>query len=384
MSKREYGTGSIYYIESRKKWAAQYRVGYNANGNPKKKTVFGNTKKEVKDKLKKLQAEVVTGSYAEPTKLTVVDIAKSINDNKKALNVVGENAYIRNVNTISIIEKHAIGSIPIQKLSEPILTSFLSSQTSYSNSVIKKIYSTLNSALKKAVKMNIIKSNPLDDVIRPNSTKQTKKIRALTIDEEKAVIEALNTDRKEPYRTMILLSLFTGMRMGEVSALKTDDLLLDNTIINVSRTMTRDEHDHAVIGTTTKTYAGLRNLKLSKSVQKMLSQFLKEHFKDNEYNLLFLAKNGSMITTNQVNSYYKRLIERYGIAPVDECNQHQLRHTYATRCIESGMPAKVLQHQLGHTDISTTLNTYCDVFDSYSDKYLDKTQEYFAQQNIAI
>lgn len=384
MSKREYGTGSVYYIEARKKWAAQYRVGYNADGKPKKKTVFGDTKKEVKDKLKKLQAEVVTGSYAEPSRLTVVDIAKSINDNKKALNIVGENAYIRNVNTISIIEKHTIGNIPVQKLSEPILTSFLSSQTSYSNSVIKKIYSTLNSAFKKAVKMNIIKSNPLDDVIRPNSTKQTKKVRALTIDEEKAVIEAVNTDRKEPYRTMILLSLFTGMRMGEVSALQTTDLLLNNTIINVSRTMTKDEHDHAILGTTTKTYAGLRNLKLSKPIQKMLSQYLKEHFRDNEYNLLFLAKNGSMITTNQVNCYYKRLIERYGIAPADECNQHQLRHTYATRCIESGMPAKILQHQLGHTDISTTLNTYCDVFDSYSDKYLDKTQEYFAQQNIAI
>lgn len=55
-----------------------------------------------------------------------------------------------------------------------------------------------------------------------------------------------------------------------------------------------------------------------------------------------------------------------------------------TRCIEAGMPPKVLQHQLGHTDISTTLNTYCDVFDNYSDKYLDKTQEYFEQQNIAI
>lgn len=48
------------------------------------------------------------------------------------------------------------------------------------------------------------------------------------------------------------------------------------------------------------------------------------------------------------------------------------------------MPPKVLQHQLGHTDITTTLNTYCDVFDNYSDKYLDKTQDYFEKQNIAI
>lgn len=384
MSKREYGTGSVYYIESRKKWAAQYKVGINANGKPKKKTLFGKTKKEVKDKLKKLQAEVVTGAYSEPSKMTVTDIARSINDNKKALNVVSDTTYHRNEFTISVIAKHPIGSMPVQKLSEPVLTDFLSTLTDYSNSVIKKIYMLLNTSLKKAVKMNIIKSNPLEDVARPNSKKQNRKIRALTIEEEKALIKALNSDKKEPYRTMLLLSLFTGMRMGEIAALRPEDLMLKNTVINISRTMTRDADFHTVIGETTKTYAGLRNIKPSKPIQNMLSEYRNKHFKENKYNLLFIAKSGSMISTNQVNSYYKRLIKRYGIAPADECNQHQLRHTYATRCIEAGMPPKVLQHQLGHTDISTTLNTYCDVFDNYSDKYLDKTQEYFEQQNIAI
>ena len=380
MTKREYGSGTIFYNESRKQWVGRYKVGIDSNGKRKFRTVYGKTQKIVKEKLKKVQAEVITGTYTEPSKLTVADIAHSINDNKKALNIVSDTTYHRNKETI----KKIIATIPVGKLSEPILTQFLASLTIYSNSLIKKVYATTNAALKKAVNLNLISKNPLDDVVRPNSKKATRKIRALTIDEEKALITALNSERKEPYRTMLLLSLFTGMRMGEICALRPSDLLMGNTIINVSRTMTRDGDYKTVIGKTTKTYAGLRNIKISASIQKLLSDFIENHFVENEYGLLFVAKNGSMICTSQVNLYYKRLIERHNIAPISECNQHQLRHTYATRCIESGMPAKVLQHQLGHTDITTTLNIYCDVFDNYNDTYLDKTQEYFEKQNLAI
>lgn len=384
MSKREYGTGSIYYLESRNRWVAQYRVGIGPDGKVKKKSISGKTKKEVKDKLRKLQAEVITGTYKEASALTIVDIAESINDNKKALNKVSETAYQRNKDTIKIICNRPIAVLPIQKLTETALINFMSSITNYSNSVIKKIYATVNASLKRAIKLGIINSNPLEEVMRPESKKATKKIRALTIDEERAVINALNQDKKEPYRTMLLLSLFTGMRMGEICALMPEDIILNNSIINISRTMTRDENYKTKIGERTKTYAGLRNIKLSPQIQNMLAEFQNKYFKENKYNLIFIDRKGSMISTNQVNGYYKRLIERYNVAPIKECNQHQLRHTYATRCIESGMPAKVLQHQLGHTDITTTLNTYCDVFDNYADTYLDRTQEYLQNLNIAI
>lgn len=113
MKKREYGTGSIYYIESRSRWAAQLKVGVKADGSPRKKTILGKTKKEVKDKLRLLQAELLTGSYTEPSRLTIVDIAKSINDNKKALNKLSDTTYGRNNETIKIIERHLISSVPV-------------------------------------------------------------------------------------------------------------------------------------------------------------------------------------------------------------------------------------------------------------------------------
>ena len=133
----------------------------------------------------------------------------------------------------------------------------------------------------------------------------------------------------------------------------------------------------------TKTDAGMRLLYINEDV----ADFMSECIGDKESGLLFKSTTDNLITTSQVNSSYSKAVEDFGIidhSVYDKVDLHSLRHTYVTRCIESGMPAKVLQKILGHTDTNITLNTYCSVFEKYRNEHLAVADEYMKANNLAI
>lgn len=381
-NRRQKGTGSVWQDKSTKKWKGQIQIGYQANGNKKMKTVTGSSAKEVKTKLDKIKAGIITDTYFEKSNMTVPGIAHQINNEKKQLNIIKTGTYNRNEQTIKIIEKSSIRNIPIQQVTERQLRNFYLEKIDYSNSVLKKCYEVINASYRRAIQLDIVQSNININIPRPNSSKTTKKVKALTVEQQKKVVNALNTDNKEPYRTMLLLSLFTGMRMGEICALQKNCIDLKNNIITVERTTTRDENERFVIGKTPKTHAGIRNIKIIQFVSDMLKEYILNEYEYNEQKLIF-TKNKKLITPNQTNAYYKRLITRYRISETaDNFNQHQLRHTYATRSIESGMSAKVLQKKLGHTDIRVTMNVYADVFAKFEDAEDDKLSLYLSKEKL--
>ena len=80
----------------------------------------------------------------------------------------------------------------------------------------------------------------------------------------------------------------------------------------------------------------------------------------------------------------KRLCEKYDIGIGYDVNQHMLRHTFATRCIESGMPANVLQKIMGHHDLRTTLEVYCDVFANYEKQHSVQTYDYLKENGLLL
>ena len=387
MGKRGNGEGSIYYSEKLKRWIGQYTY------NGKRKSVYGKTRTEVKDKLNKALVNIADNKFVDKSNYTLIDLINMNLEEQFKSNKIVESSYKRNKHTKKIIENSDIANIPIQKLNAVIINDFLLSIAEYSNSVISKISNMLKSALDKAIVLNVLNNNPFNIkglINIPKSTKHDKKVDSLTIEEQKLLIEELKKGYDE-YSNILFVLLYTGMRVGEALALSPNDIDLNNNLIHINKTLTRNINDKFIIGATTKTYAGTRDIPIT--------NLIKDIFTDapNCQNKTFFISNGKIINPSTINAHFKRICKNANIRTIttkkkkhkeDEksvnlkssnVNTHMLRHTYATRCIESGMSAVVLSKLLGHADIETTLNTYTSVFNKFKEDEVQKYLDYISQ-----
>ena len=148
---------------------------------------------------------------------------------------------------------------------------------------------------------------------------------------------------------------------------------LYNGVIHVRSTISRGLNYREFVKDGTKTETGKRDVPISKTLRPYIEEALKQQ-QHNTENLVFYDYNkDSVISTTQVNCYFQRLCKDIGIPAL---GQHSLRHTFATRCIESGVPAVVLKTWLGHTDIHITLNTYTDVFEQLDQSAVKTLDDY--------
>lgn len=382
MSKRGNGEGSIYYSESRKSWIGQFTNGFKDNGKINRISVYGKTRKEVAEKINKALSEVQANKYVDRNNVTLEELVDEYIENKYKSNLVTINTHIRDIETKKRIKQLSnILDMPVQKIKENDLKKFLYSVTDYSNSAIDKMYRMIKCGLSLAVHKKLLSENLLEgnQITKPKSKKPSKVILGLTIDEQKKLLQVL-ADKPNKYNNIILLMLYTGMRVGEVLALSINNI--DNNYIHIKTTLTRSETDSFVIGKTTKTYTSTRNIAITPIVKQILSVAKSQYFSNPDKLLFYDELNKSLIKPYEINMYLKRLNAKYNIA--ERLHNHMLRHTYATRCIESGMSAVVLAKKLGHKDVSVTLNTYTSVFGKYEDTQDDRFIEYLERENLNV
>lgn len=384
--------GCIYQSNATGKWIAQYSV------NGKRKSLYGKSKKEVQEKLSKILLDINNGKYIEKNKTSLIDLINERVKNKYETNLISANTYRTNLQTIKRIENHYIAKLPIQNITEEDIKDFSKTQINFSNSVIKKDFELIKQAFRSAEKKNIININILDNYLEdfgiPKSKFKSKKIEAFTVEEQQQLISSLkkyNTCIEDiKIKNIILLALYSGMRIGEILALKINDIDLTNNLIHIRRTITKDENDKFIIGDTTKTIRSNRNITISQDVKKILIES-KKYYTLNNNNLLFCRNNGNIFSEQQINSRLKRLclknkirLKEINNKIISDVHTHMLRHTFATRCIESLMPAKILQQKLGHTKITVTYDVYGDIFRKFEDTEDEKHYEYLKENNIAL
>lgn len=386
--KRGNGEGSIFYNEKTNRWLGQFVAGLKDDGTFNRKTVYGKSRKEVSEKIRKKLEEVKNNRFVEKTNITLAEIMLETIEDKFSFNKISEASYSRLMNTMKQIENSnvKIYDMPIRKITIQQLKRFFADQTHYSNSVIAKIYMCVNGAFKTAMKRKYINENPMEigDIMRPKSDNPDRKVEALTVEGQQKLLDALIVgEREHPYRNAILLMLYSGMRVGETLALDKDkDIDLENKVIHIRRTLTIDKNSKCILGKSTKTYNSTRTIDITENLEIVLKWIL-DDWQPNSQNLLFWdAPNNEVISPSEITSYLQRLNQLYGFSERLHC--HMLRHTYATRCIEGGMSAVVLQKKLGHKDVTITLNTYTSVFDRYIENQDKRCNDYLSQNKLAL
>ena len=378
--RRSKGDGAIYYDEKRNKYIGQINLGYDENGKRKRKTVYGNTKAEVKSKLKNIEFQVYTGTFVDKSDITIYHLAKQLLDDKLNQNEFKQSTYYRHIETLKSLKP--IYNTPLQNVTETQLRHFFNSTLNYSQSIINKIFGLLSRTLKEAYRRKIISENPMEYMQRPKSKQKLIPVRALTKDEQRKLMHVLQTEDIN-YSHQMLLSLALGPRMGEINALSVDDVNLAFNRIRIHRTISKGENGEVIISDTTKTGAGERTLTMTDSVRTLLKDCI-----GNRKSGLIFTRNNKLITTSQVNSQFNRVLKKYDI--LDErvtdgkVDLHSLRHTFGTRCAEAGMPPKVLQEIMGHADIKITMNTYFYATQDYIQDNLSRVDAILQNEGLTI
>jgi integrase len=367
MPKRANNEGSIRKRPDGR-WEARYTLGRDpGTGKQVQKSVYGDTQKEVRQRLQQIATAIDEGTYLEPSKMTV---AKWLNiwladylGNVKPGTVANYSQHVNNhiAPAIGAIKLTALQPTAIQRLYNDLQEKGLSAKT------IKNLHGVLHRALQTAVKLGYTRTNPTSACILPRVEK--KDIQPLDTPELARFMSAL---KGHPHETLFKVALFSGARSGELLGLTWDCVKFDSGTIYICKQLSAPRKK----GEAYK-FASLKNDKpRTITPAPYVMRLLKEHKLaqleqrilvgsawDTEGfdNLVFTNELGGHLTQSGT---WKMLQKVFDNAGIEHRPFHQLRHSYAVNSIRSGDDIKTIQENLGHHTAAFTLDMYGHVTES--------------------
>ena len=363
MGKRSNGEGTI-FKRSDGRWCAAY-----FDKEYRRHYVYGKTQKEIKQKLKKKMSEVNISTKGKG--ITVDEWMVQYLDEYKR-NEVKETTYW---SYMELYEKHIkksdIGLSELQSLTSQQLQKFYNDkkEQDYNPKTIRHMYVLINSALDKAMQIKLLNENVNRQTVIPKKEEYTAKV--LSAEEVKKILVNAKEDKLYP---IIALEIYTGLRKGEIMALKWENISFDQEELHVEGNLCRVVKEINEDGSKCYEYkimkpktakskrvvpllpGAIEALKMQQAMQAQDKEMYSEIY--NDQGLVFARCDGTFLSQRAFMDKYHAFLKRYGASDV---RFHDLRHTFATLLLEAGEEPKAIQELLGHSTYSTTMDIYAHV-----------------------
>ena len=342
--------------------------------------VYGRTKQELFEKEKQKREELETCFNLRDDPTLEVYYQRWLNRYKGTVSsatVAVNSNYFRTIKKVYMKDaKRSFGEMLIKDITiddlfyvQTILheRGMTTATTNFCMNLLKRL-------LRSAEQERIIKYNPsvlLKSLKRTEERMRDTLHRALTKEEQKTLFDSLEM-KTNWYYNVFRLAILTGMRIGEIAALRFSDIK-DNKIY-IQRTLTRDPSGKIIIGMDAKTTSGRRTIPLNDEIRKIIKEQRNILLETNDNILdindtIFHKPNGNHINAGDPGVSLKKICDAVGI---ERISTHALRATFATRCIEAGMNVKTLQEILGHKDYGMTMNLYGHVIEDTKELEMKK------------
>ena len=384
MSKRGNGEGSVCRRPDGR-WQGSITIGRDDRGRLIRKYFYGKTRKETSEKLNRAIEELRDNRFINKSDNPTVEqwchewlwSYKRNSVKQKTFDQYETILRTHIIPDIGDIRLADLKTMHIQRIINKMHDSGLSHRT------IEVMKIVMHAALKQAQRNKLVSENVCENVVLPR--KQPKHIRVLNEDEQTKLIAAL----KDNYIGRgLLFALYTGMRRGEVLALKWSDYDKNEKTISITkalnrvRTYNKDGNKTMLTVTTPKTDTSIRTVPLidkavellaeHKRKQERYMELVGDYYTDND--LIFSSSRGDYLDPGNFNRKLNKTVKKIGIPRI---SPHVLRHSFATRGLEAEVSLKAMQELLGHSSITVTGDIYTHILKEQKRKEISKLNDVF-------